>query len=149
MLSGGTAILPGLKDRVTELTGQVHRLQAEVGKAGVRTCVCFELRFSSQFTVTKSVLDSGLLGRVHYGEVDYYHGIGPWYGQFRWNVKQEAAGSIVSGNRHRDTPPGQDGVHGRSQQPGTEKVPDFGGFVASLFRGEETGNPGKVDATKR
>ncbi|MCB1128136.1 MAG: Gfo/Idh/MocA family oxidoreductase [Verrucomicrobiae bacterium] len=73
----------------------LRRLQAAVAEAGVRTCVCFELRFSSQFAVTRSVLDSGLLGRVHYGEVDYYHGIGPWYGQFRWNVKREAAGSSL------------------------------------------------------
>lgn len=73
----------------------LRRLQTAVAEAGVKTCVCFELRFSSQFAVTKSVLDSGLLGRVHYGEVDYYHGIGPWYGQFRWNVKQEAAGSSL------------------------------------------------------
>ena len=26
----------------------------------------------------------GPAGHVHYGEVDYYHGIGPWYAQFRW-----------------------------------------------------------------
>ena len=44
----------------------------------IRTCVCFECRYSSQFLATKSVLDSGLIGRVHYGEIDYYHGIGPW-----------------------------------------------------------------------
>ncbi len=25
--------------------------------------------------------DEGLIGDVHYGEIDYYHGIGPWYGQ--------------------------------------------------------------------
>jgi UDP-N-acetyl-2-amino-2-deoxyglucuronate dehydrogenase len=61
----------------------------------VKTCVCFECRYSSQFTVTKSVIDQGLLGDIHYGEVDYYHGIGPWYGQFRWNIKKEAGGSSL------------------------------------------------------
>lgn len=66
-----------------------------VQKAGVKTCVCFECRFSSQLIAIKAIIDQGLLGKIHYGEVDYYHGIGPWYGQFRWNVKKEAAGSSL------------------------------------------------------
>ena len=66
-----------------------------VEKAGVKTCVCFECRYSSQLLTTKALIDSGLLGEIHYGEVDYYHGIGPWYGQYRWNVKKDAAGSSL------------------------------------------------------
>ena len=61
-------------------------IRSAVLEANVRTCVCFECRYSSQFLATKSVIDDGLLGNIHYGEVDYYHGIGPWYGQFRWNT---------------------------------------------------------------
>jgi predicted dehydrogenase len=68
---------------------------AAVKKAGVKTCVCFECRYSSQFLATKAVLDEGLLGQLHYGEVDYYHGIGPWYGQFRWNTRKDAGGSAL------------------------------------------------------
>jgi predicted dehydrogenase len=64
-------------------------------KAKVQGGVCFELRFSSQFQMTKSVVDQGLLGELHYGEVDYYHGIGPWYGQFAWNVKKDGGGSSL------------------------------------------------------
>jgi hypothetical protein len=30
-----------------------------------------------------------LLGKLYYGEVDYYHGIGP-YGQFRRNTRKDA-----------------------------------------------------------
>ena len=63
-------------------------VEAAVKKAGVKTCVCFECRFSSQLLTIKAVIDQGLLGKIHYGEVDYYHGIGPWYGQFRWNIKK-------------------------------------------------------------
>ena len=63
--------------------------------AGVRACVCFEVRFSAHFRLIKSVLDNGLLGDLHYGEVDYYHGIGPWYGQFEWNRKREMGGSAL------------------------------------------------------
>lgn len=70
-------------------------VEKAVKKAGVKTCVCFECRFSSQLLTIKAIIDQGLLGEIHYGEVDYYHGIGPWYGQFRWNTKKEAAGSSL------------------------------------------------------
>jgi predicted dehydrogenase len=70
-------------------------IQQAVKQARVKTCVCFEVRFSSQFLTTKAVIDSGVLGRIHYGEVDYYHGIGPWYGQFRWNVRKDSGGSSL------------------------------------------------------
>lgn len=70
-------------------------IRSAVLEANVRTCVCFECRYSSQFLATKSVIDDGLLGKIHYGEVDYYHGIGPWYGQFRWNTGKEHGGSSL------------------------------------------------------
>lgn len=63
--------------------------------AKVKGCVCFECRFSGQFIGTKALLDQGLLGDLHYGEVDYYHGIGPWYGQFRWNTFKKDGGSAL------------------------------------------------------
>ena len=66
-----------------------------VRQSGVRTCVCFECRYSSQFLATKATVDRGLLGKIHYAEVDYYHGIGPWYGQYRWNTKKNAGGSSL------------------------------------------------------
>jgi predicted dehydrogenase len=68
---------------------------AAAEKNGVKGCVCFECRFSGQFLATKALLDQGLLGDLHYAEVDYYHGIGPWYGQFRWNVGKENGGSAL------------------------------------------------------
>lgn len=70
-------------------------IKTAVDSAGVKTCVCFECRFSSQLLTIKSVIDKGLLGRIHYGEIDYYHGIGPWYGQYNWNIKKDAAGSSL------------------------------------------------------
>jgi predicted dehydrogenase len=66
-----------------------------VRKAKVQACVCFEVRFSSQFQMILSVVGQGLLGDIHYAEVDYYHGIGPWYGQFPWNVKKDGGGSSL------------------------------------------------------
>ncbi len=72
-----------------------QRVAAAVAEAGVKVCVCFECRYSNQFLATKAVIDEGLLGEIHYGEVDYYHGIGPWYGQFDWNAKRDGGGSAL------------------------------------------------------
>jgi predicted dehydrogenase len=73
----------------------LRAMQKAILQAKVKTCVCFECRYSSQFLATKAVIDQGLLGKLHYGEVDYYHGIGPWYGQFRWNTRKDAGGSSL------------------------------------------------------
>src|SRR6266700_2098042 len=73
----------------------LRAMQKAVQQSKVKTCVCFECRYSSHFLATKAVIDEGLLGKLHYGEVDYYHGIGPWYGQFRWNTRKDAGGSSL------------------------------------------------------
>ncbi|MBM3845141.1 MAG: Gfo/Idh/MocA family oxidoreductase [Verrucomicrobia bacterium] len=70
-------------------------IRAAAQKNKVKACVCFEVRHSGQFLTIKSMIDNGALGRVHYGEVDYYHGIGPWYGQYRWNVTKRGGGSSL------------------------------------------------------
>ncbi len=90
-----------LEKPMTLSLAEAKRIEVAVAKAGVKTCVCFEGRFSSQFQVTKSIIDAGVLGSIHYGEVDYYHGIGPWYGQFRWNVTtKEGGSSLLSAGCH-------------------------------------------------
>ena len=74
---------------------------ADAKKAGLQACVCFECRYSAHFTLVNSLLSQGLLGDLHYGEVDYYHGIGPWYGQFEWNVKKDlGASSLLTAGCH-------------------------------------------------
>jgi len=76
-------------------------VKSAVEEAKVKACVCFECRFSSQLITIKSVIDRGLLGKIHYAEVDYYHGIGPWYGQYRWNTTRKRGGSsLLSGGCH-------------------------------------------------
>ncbi len=74
---------------------EVRDIAAAAKANGVKGCVCFECRFSGQFISTKAMIDEGLLGSLHYGEVDYYHGIGPWYGQFRWNTGKKDGGSAL------------------------------------------------------
>ncbi len=70
-------------------------MKRAIDAAGVKACVCFEVRFSQQANVLRATIDQGLLGTLHYAEVDYYHGIGPWYGQFTWNVKKDMGGSSL------------------------------------------------------
>lgn len=62
---------------------------------GVKACVCFELRHVSQFLTTTHLINEGMIGDIHYGEIDYFHGIGPWYGQYRWNTTKENGGSSL------------------------------------------------------
>ncbi|MCX7669298.1 MAG: Gfo/Idh/MocA family oxidoreductase, partial [Anaerolineae bacterium] len=57
--------------------------------AGIKSVVSFVLRWNPLFEIIKAQLAANTIGRVFYGEVDYFHGIGPWYGQFAWNITSE------------------------------------------------------------
>jgi len=72
-----------------------QEIEKAVKNANVKFCICFECRWSNQFISTKEVVDQGLIGDIHYGEIDYLHGIGPWYGQFEWNAKKGGGGSSL------------------------------------------------------
>jgi predicted dehydrogenase len=74
---------------------ELRELQAAVAHAGVRTCVCFNERFSDQFTATKSLIDNDLIGPLHYAEVDYYHEVGPSVQQYEWNRLKVGGGSSL------------------------------------------------------
>jgi predicted dehydrogenase len=66
-----------------------------VQKAKVKTSVCFECRFISVTKAHKAIIEQGLIGDIYYAECDYFHGIGPWYGQFAWNIKKDFGGSSL------------------------------------------------------
>ena len=79
----------------------LREVEHAIRAAGVKVCICFELRFASQFRAIKSVLDRGQLGTIHYGEVDYFHGIGPWYGGFSWYSKaRDGVSSLMLAGCH-------------------------------------------------
>lgn len=72
-----------------------------VATTKVKACVCFEYRFSNQVRAIKAVLDRGLLGKIHYAEVDYYRGVGPWFRQYQWNTrKEDGSSSLLSAGCH-------------------------------------------------
>lgn len=77
------------------------RVRDAVQKAGIQAMVCFEVRYSRQAMAIRETIDRGLIGTVHYGEVDYFHGIGPWYGQYGWNIKKDfGASSLLTAGCH-------------------------------------------------
>ncbi|MBI1371376.1 MAG: gfo/Idh/MocA family oxidoreductase [Phycisphaera sp.] len=73
----------------------LRKMVAAVNKAKVKTSVCFELRWIGLFKNIKAVVDQGLLGNLFYGEASYFHGIGPWYGQWSWNIKKKMGGDAL------------------------------------------------------
>lgn len=77
-----------------DLTG-LRKLQAAVRAAKVKTVVCFVLRWNPLFETIKAMLKDDVVGPLLYAEVDYFHGLGPWYAQYEWNIKKEIGGSSL------------------------------------------------------
>ncbi|MCX7390992.1 MAG: Gfo/Idh/MocA family oxidoreductase [Planctomycetota bacterium] len=73
----------------------LEQMMAAVADAKVLTSVCFELRWIGLFKNIKAMMAQGLLGDLFYGETSYFHGLGPWYAQWAWNIKKEMGGSAM------------------------------------------------------
>jgi len=73
----------------------LRKMVAAVRKARVRTSVCFELRFGGLCKNLNAIIDQGLLGDIFYAETSYFHGIGPWYKQWAWNIKKRMGGDAL------------------------------------------------------
>ena len=75
--------------------GELTQMVAAVAAAGVQTSVCFELRWMGLIRNIKAILDQGLIGKVFYGETSYFHGCGPWYPQWQWNIQKKMGGNAL------------------------------------------------------
>jgi predicted dehydrogenase len=73
----------------------LRKMHAAVNAAKVKTVVSFVLRWNPLFKMIKSWLAEGAIGNLFEAEVDYLHGIGPWYKQYDWNIKKEIGGSSL------------------------------------------------------
>jgi UDP-N-acetyl-2-amino-2-deoxyglucuronate dehydrogenase len=73
----------------------LRALQAAVRAAKVKTVVCFVLRWNPLFEMIKTFLAQGAIGNLFMAEVDYLHGLGPWYAQYEWNIKKAVGGSSL------------------------------------------------------
>lgn len=74
---------------------QLRELRDTVKQSGVKTITSFVLRWNPLFETILPLLEDDTIGTIHYGEVDYMHGIGPWYKQYEWNVKKDIGGSSL------------------------------------------------------
>ncbi|MCP4644678.1 MAG: Gfo/Idh/MocA family oxidoreductase [bacterium] len=80
---------------------EARDIRDAVAKSGVKTVVSFVLRWNPLFDIIKTQIADDAIGRVFLGEVDYFHGIGPWYKQYAWNVKKEiGVSSLLSAGCH-------------------------------------------------
>ncbi len=70
-------------------------LRDAVQRAGVRSIVSFCLRWNPLFVNVKSLLAAGAIGDMFHAEVDYWHGIGPWYHGQAWAVPAKTGGSAM------------------------------------------------------
>lgn len=70
-------------------------MQKAVKQAGVKTVVSFCLHWNPSLVNTRSLIDQGAVGKPYYVEVDYWHGMKPWYPQYPWSVKKPQGGSSL------------------------------------------------------
>ena len=73
----------------------LNRMIETVKKNGIKTLVSFVLHWNPLLITLNKLLKDDTIGEIYYGEVDYFHGIGPWYKQYNWNVKKEIGGSSL------------------------------------------------------
>lgn len=73
----------------------LNRMIEEVERNKVKTLVSFVLHWNPLLMTIDKLLQDDAIGEIYYGEVDYFHGIGPWYKQYKWNIKKEIGGSSL------------------------------------------------------
>ncbi|MEF3305817.1 Gfo/Idh/MocA family protein [Paenibacillus sp. GYB003] len=64
-------------------------------KHPVHTVVSFVLRWNPSFANTKALIDDDAIGRVYMAQIDYWHHVGPQYGQYRWSKTLAQGGSSI------------------------------------------------------
>jgi predicted dehydrogenase len=72
----------------------LRKLDVAVRENNVRSIVSFVLRWNPLFETIRAILAEGTVGRVFYGEVDYFHGIGRNLHLYPW-VRQRAYGGTA------------------------------------------------------
>lgn len=83
-----------IEKSVANDAASLGKMLRAVESAGVKTVVSFVLHWNPEFLWIKKMLDTSAIGSIFYAEVDYWHNIGPQYGQYTWNVKRDIAGSV-------------------------------------------------------
>jgi predicted dehydrogenase len=74
---------------------ELWRMEDALKKHPVTTVVSFVLRWNPSFNNTKALIDDDAIGRVFMSQIDYWHHVGPQYGQYRWSRTKETGGSSM------------------------------------------------------
>jgi UDP-N-acetyl-2-amino-2-deoxyglucuronate dehydrogenase len=73
----------------------LFRMADAIDKHKVHAIVSFVLRWNPSFRTTKALVEDDAIGRVFMAQVDYWHHVGPQYGQYRWSKTRELGGSSI------------------------------------------------------
>ncbi len=76
--------------------GEICRVRSEVQKAGVQFQNGLALRWNPFVRNLKNMMELGNFGKLFYIEVDYFHGLGPWWNGFTWGVHKKSGGPSAS-----------------------------------------------------
>lgn len=74
---------------------EIYAMRDAVKKAGVKTIVCFVLRWNPLFTLLKSLIADDALGKVYFVETDYQSNIASWWSGFDYARKKETGVSAM------------------------------------------------------
>ena len=66
-----------------------------LAKNPVKTVASFVLRWNPSINITKALIEDDAIGRIFMAEVDYWHHVGPQYGQYRWSKTKALGGSSM------------------------------------------------------
>ncbi|GGD82626.1 Gfo/Idh/MocA family protein [Paenibacillus nasutitermitis] len=81
---------PMAMDRVS-----LEKMAKAIQNNPVHTVVSFVLRWNPSFETTKALIENDALGRIYMAQIDYWHFVGPQYGQHRWSSKKRLGGSSM------------------------------------------------------
>lgn len=73
----------------------LSRIQDANEKWPVHSVASFVLRWNHSFQNTRALIQDDAIGRPFLVNVDYWHHVGPQYGQFRWSKTRESGGSSM------------------------------------------------------
>ena len=83
-----------------------RRLRDAVASAGVKSVVSFIARWNPLMKNLKALLAAGAVGELFFLEINYWHGIGPWWSGWEWGHTKASGGStmLLAGCHALDSP---------------------------------------------
>lgn len=71
------------------------RMADAIERSSVHTVASFVLRWNPSFQNTRTLIQDDAIGRPYMVNIDYWHHVGPQYGQYRWSKSKANGGSSM------------------------------------------------------